>query len=65
MHFVPKNKSYRSHLVRFMLENIKIIETIYRCYDSAPVNSYMYQFALPYGLKNDVVISLLELIVIE
>ena len=42
-----------------------IIEAIYRYYDSAPINSYMFQCAVPYGLKNAVVISLLELILIE
>ena len=48
-----------------MLEDNNIIEAIYRYYDSVPINSYMFQFAAPYGLKNAVVISLLELILIE
>ena len=42
-----------------------IIEVIYRYYDSAPINSCMFQFAAPYGLKNAVVISSLELILTE
>ena len=33
--------------------------------DSALNNSYMFQFAKPYGLKNAVIISLLELILIK
>ena len=35
---------------------ILIIEAIYQYYGSAPNNSYMFQFAAPYGLKNTVVI---------
>ena len=41
------------------------IEAIYRYYNSAPSNSYMFQFAATYDLKNTVVSSLLELILIE
>ena len=41
------------------------MEAIYRYYDSAPINSRMFQFAAPYGLKNAVVISLLQLILTE
>ena len=44
---------------------IKIIDAIYRYYDSVPINSCMFQFAAPCGLKNHVVISSLELILIE
>ena len=32
----------------------KAIESIYRYHDSAPNNSYTFQFAVPYGLKNTV-----------
>ena len=38
---------------------------IYQYYDSVPINSCMFQFAAPYGLKNAAVISLLKLILIE
>ena len=56
--FVPKHKSYGSHLVSFM-------QAIYRYYNSAPNISYMFQFTAPYGLKTTAVISLLKLILIE
>ena len=41
------------------------MEAIYRNYDSAPNNRYMFQFTAPCGLKNTIVISLLKLILIE
>ena len=42
-----------------------MIEATYRYYNSVPNNGYMFQFAAPYDLKNSVVISVLELILIE
>ena len=44
---------------------IRIIESIYWYYNGAPNNSYVFQFAVPYGLKNTVVVALIELILIE
>ena len=48
-----------------LCQKIIIIQAIYQYYDSTPINSFMFQFAAPYGLKNALVKALLELILIE
>ena len=50
VHFMLEHNNYRCH---------------YRYYNSAPNNSYMFQFTAPCGLKHTVVISLLKFILIE